>query len=179
MTISPARVCDVGKQVLEAARLGFGQPRQELLDAVLDRNLLGRQIDLRPLLGAFDHGAERGDQAEQIDFDLRLGRLAGDLGDRTVRTRPLRAAQRLALVQQFGRRLVLLVFEQAADQRFARILVGIFLRPGSGRGSSIRDLMWISVAAITRNSPATSRFSSCIRSMYSRYCCVMSAIGMS
>ena len=35
----------------------------------------------------------------------------------------------------------------------------------------MRDLMWISVAAITRNSPATSRFSSCIRSMYSRYCC--------
>src|SRR5262245_53806524 len=49
----------------------------------------------------------------------------------------------------------------------------------SGRGRSIFDLMCISVAAITRNSPATSRSSSCISAIASRYCCVMSAIGMS
>src|SRR5204863_328235 len=49
----------------------------------------------------------------------------------------------------------------------------------SGRGRSIRDLMWMSVAARTRYSPATSRFISCIRWSVSGYCCVMSAIGMS
>ena len=46
-------------------------------------------------------------------------------------------------------------------------------------GTSIFDLMWMSVAAITMNSPATSRFSSCIRSRYSMYWRVMGAIGMS
>ena len=72
-------------------------------------------------------------------------------------------------MQQLGRRLELLVFEQPPHQRLARIFVGSSCA-GSGRGSSMRDLMWMSVAAITRNSPATSRFISCIKSMYSRYC---------
>ena len=40
-----------------------------------------------------------------------------------VGPRPLRAAQRLALVQQLGRGLELLVLEQPAHQRLARILV--------------------------------------------------------
>ena len=44
-------------------------------------------------------------------------------------------------------------------------------------GTSSFDLMWMSVAAITMNSPATSRFSSCIRSRYSMYWRVMGAIG--
>ena len=61
-------------------------------------------------------------------------------------------------MQQLGGGLELLVLEQPAHQRFARILVRDPPAAGSGRGSSIRDLMWISVAAITRNSPATSRF---------------------
>ena len=160
----PGARLHVGEQILEAARLGLRQPRQQLLDAILDRDLLGRQVDLGPLLRALDDRAERADQAEEIDLDLRLGRLAGDLGDRAVGPRPLRAAQRLALVQQLGRRLELLVLEQPAHQRLARILVRIFLRR-IGRGSSMRDLMWMSVAAMTRNSPATSRFISCIRSM--------------
>ena len=68
------------------------------------------------------------DQAEQIDFDLRLRRLAGNLGDRAVRPGPLRAAQRLALVQQLGGGLELLVLEQAPHERLARILVRILLR---------------------------------------------------
>ena len=124
----PDRDLHVGEQILEAARFGFRQPRQQLLDPVLDRHLLARQVDLRPLLGPFDDVAEGADQAEEIDLDLRLGRLAGDLGNRTVGARPLRAAQRLALVQQLGRRLELLVLEQPPHQRLARIFLGIFLR---------------------------------------------------
>ena len=49
------------------------------LDPVFDRDLLGRQVHLGPLLRTFDDAAERSDQAEEIDFDLRLGRLAGNL----------------------------------------------------------------------------------------------------
>src|SRR6185295_16058963 len=124
----PGAGVDVVEQVLEPARLGFRQAREQLLDALLDRDLLRRQVDLRPRLRPLDDGAEGGDQAEEIDFDLRLRRLAGDLGDEPVGTRPLRAAQRLALVQQLGRRLELLVLEQAPHQRVARILFRIFLR---------------------------------------------------
>ena len=68
------------------------------------------------------------DEAEEIDLDFRLRRFAGDFGDRAVGPGPLRAAQRLALVQQFGRGLELLVFEEAPDQGLAWILVGILLR---------------------------------------------------
>ena len=50
------------------------------------------------------------------------------LGNRTVGPRPLRAAKRFAVVQQLRRRLELLVFEQAPDQRFARILFRVLLR---------------------------------------------------
>ncbi len=42
--------------------------------------------------------------------------------------RPLRAAQRFALVQELGRRLELLMLEQPPDQRLARVFVGVFLR---------------------------------------------------
>jgi hypothetical protein len=78
------------------------------------------RYDLRPRLRALDDGAEGADQAEEIDFDLGLGRLAGDLGDRPVGARPLRAAQRLALVQELGRRLELLVLEQPAGSSASR-----------------------------------------------------------
>jgi hypothetical protein len=58
------------------------------------------------------------------------------------------------------------VLDQAPHQRLARVLVEAFVvERGLGRGSSIRDLMWMSVEAITRNSPAMSRFSSCRTSM--------------
>jgi len=43
----------------------------------------------------------------------------------------------------------------------------------------MRDLMWISVAAMTRNSPARSRFKSSISSIIARYCSVIAAMGMS
>ncbi len=49
---------------------------------------------------------------------------------------------------------------------------------GSG-GSSIRDLMWVSVAAITRYSAATSMFRSVIRRRYSLYFCAMNPMGIS
>ena len=44
-------------------------------------------------------------------------------GDALVGPQPLRRAQLLALVQQAGGRLELLVLEQPADQRVARILL--------------------------------------------------------
>ena len=91
-------------------------------------------------------------------------RLAGERLDPRVGPRPLRAAQRLAIVQQLGRRLEPLVLEQPPDQRIARVdLLVLDAGRRSGRGSSIRLLMWMSVAAMTRNSLATSRLSSCIR----------------
>ena len=47
----------------------------------------------------------------------------------------------------------------------------------------VRAAQWLRpderVAAMTRNSPATSRFKSCISWIVSRYCCVMRTIGMS
>ena len=58
----------------------------------------------------------------------------------------------------------------------------IFIYGSSGScksGSSIRDLMCSKVAAITRNSPARSRFSSLNALIYSRYCLVINAIGIS
>ena len=49
----------------------------------------------------------------------------------------------------------------------------------SSTGSSIRLLIIINVAAITRNSPATFRSSIFISSMYWMYCAVIFSIGMS
>ena len=46
-------------------------------------------------------------------------------------------------------------------------------------GSSIRDLITISVAAITMNSPAMSRLSRRASSMNAMYSAVMRSIGMS
>ncbi len=46
-------------------------------------------------------------------------------------------------------------------------------------GRSIRDFICASVAAITRNSPATSRFRSFISSMYSTYWSAIVRTGMS
>ncbi len=88
----------------------------------------GGSSDAGPLLRAIEHVAERGHEAEQIDFHLGLGRLADDLGDAAVRTAPLRAPLNLLLVQQLGRGLEPLMLEQAAHERLARILLGILLR---------------------------------------------------
>jgi hypothetical protein len=49
----------------------------------------------------------------------------------------------------------------------------------AGRGRSMRDLISISIAAITRYSAASSRFRVRITSTYSMYCSVSRAIGMS
>src|SRR5471032_2376516 len=54
-----AAVVDVGKEIFEAHRVGFGQPREQLLDADLHRNLLRRQHHLRPHLGAIYHRLKR------------------------------------------------------------------------------------------------------------------------
>ena len=112
------------EQLLEPARLGFRQALQQLLHPILDRDLLRRQHHARPAVGALEHAAERRQQAEEIDLQLRLVVVAGRLGDARVGAHELRAAQRLALVQQLRRRLVFLVLEQPADQRLARILLG-------------------------------------------------------
>ena len=68
-----------------------------------------------------------GHQTEQVDLDFGLLRFARDVGDTAVGTRPLRAALDLALVQQLGRGLELLMLEQTTDERFTRILFRIFL----------------------------------------------------
>ena len=78
----------------------------------------------RPAVGALEHAAERRQQAEQIDLELGLVVLAGRIGHARVGPHELRAAQRLALVQQLGGGLELLVLEQPAHQRLARILLG-------------------------------------------------------
>ena len=133
MTIRPAAVVDVGEQLVEPARLVLREPGQQLLDAHFDRHLLGRQQHLGALLRALDDRLERRQQAEQIDFELRLVVVAGDRRDALVRPLPLRRAQLLAFVQQSGGRLELLVLEQPADQRVARIL---FLVPSTRRPRS-------------------------------------------
>ena len=73
---------------------------------------------LRPL----EHAAEGREQAEEVHFQFGLDVLAGDVGDGRIRARPLGAAPRLALVQQFRGHLEPLMFDQPADQRLARIL---------------------------------------------------------
>ena len=46
-------IVDVGKQIVEPARLGFRQPRQELVDSDFDGNLFRREQHLRPMFGGF------------------------------------------------------------------------------------------------------------------------------
>ena len=119
----------------------------------------------------------RVEQAEEIDFELGLVFIARDVRNGFVGPLPLRRPQLFALVQQFGGGLETLMLEQATDERASRGSSSSAATPAavSGRGSSILDLMWISVAAMTRNSPAMSRFSSVSSWIASRYCCVMSA----
>src|SRR5262249_8364135 len=50
-----AAVVDVREQLVEAARLGLGEPRQQLLDSDLDGNLLRRQHDSRSLPEPLQH----------------------------------------------------------------------------------------------------------------------------
>ena len=173
-------IADVGKEILETARLGFREACEQLVHTHFDGNLLGRQEHPGPELRAFDDGLKRRQQAEEIDFELRLVVVAGDGRHTLVWTLPLGRAHLLALVEQACSGLELLVLEQPAHQGVARVvLLALDAAAVSGRGKSIFDLMWMSVAAITRNSPATSRLSSCIIWMASRYCAVMSAMGMS
>src|SRR6185503_15743680 len=134
-----AAIVDVAEQVVEAARLGFGQAREQLLDADLDRNLLRRQEDFRSQLRALDHRLKGGEEAEEIDLDLRLVFVAGNLGDASVGPQPLRRAQLLALVQQPGGGLELLVLEQAPHQRVARIFLLLF-DAGGGLGTRQQHL---------------------------------------
>jgi len=62
--------------------------------------------------------------------------------------------------------LVFLVFEEALHQFRPRVPSSSSSAPSSTTcGNSIRDLMCSSVAAISRNSPATSRLSVCMVSM--------------
>jgi hypothetical protein len=109
-------------------------------------------VDLGP---ARDHGL--------LDVDLGAHEVAADLRQ---------------LVQLLGGQLDLLVFQQAAHQLGARIFGS---SPGSAflAGSSMRDLISISMAAISRYSAASSRFCLRICSTYSRYCAVTCASGMS
>ena len=78
---------------------------------------------------AIDHGLKGRQQAEQIDFELRLVVVARDVGHPLVGALPLSGANLLALVQQAGGRLEFLVLEEPADERIPRIL-RLALHPG-------------------------------------------------
>ena len=65
---------------------------------------------------------ERREQTEQVDLELRFVLVAGDVRDAFIGTLPLRGAQLLALVEQFRRRLELLVLDQAPHEQIARVL---------------------------------------------------------
>jgi len=123
---------DVGEELLEAARLGRRESREQLIDARLDGELLGREQHARPLPGAVEHLAEGRHEREEINLDLGLRRLADDVDDAIVGPQPLGAALDLALVQEFGRGLEPLVLKQPADEGFTRILLVLLrrIRPG-------------------------------------------------
>ena len=116
----------------------------------------------RARLERVEHAAERRQQAEEIDLELR---------SRTPRRQSPRRGRRDASTARCAASRVRAAGSAAALKRWyssSRCTSasrgsssGVFLI-GSGRGRSIRLLMWMSVAAMTRNSPATSRFSSSI-----------------
>ena len=64
---------------------------------------------------------KRAQEAEEIDFELRLVAVAGQLGHPLVGALPLRRPHLLALVQELGGRLELLMLEQTPHQPVARI----------------------------------------------------------
>ena len=108
----------VGELPDDLAELGgereVGREARALLDADLERHLLRREQHRRALLRALHHGLEGREQAEEVDLQLRLVVVAGDDRHALVRALPLRGAPLLALVQQFGGRLELLVLEQSS-----------------------------------------------------------------
>src|SRR5207249_2729899 len=89
--------------------------------AVVQRAKL-RQENFRPQLRALDDRLKRREEAEEIDLDLRLVVVAGNRRHALVWTQPLRRAKLFALVQQSCRRLELLMFEEPAHERVARIV---------------------------------------------------------
>src|SRR5579871_4483654 len=62
----------VGEQILEAARVGLGDPLEQLVDTHLHRYLLWRQKHFRPQLSALHDLLERVEKAEEIDLELGL-----------------------------------------------------------------------------------------------------------
>src|SRR6266496_4555640 len=109
-------VVDIGKQILEPARLGLGQACQQLIDAEFHRYLFRRQQHLRSQLRALHDRLKRGEQAEEIDLDFRLVLIAGKSGHGFVRPKPLRGAELFALVEEAGGGLELLMLEQPPDE---------------------------------------------------------------
>ena len=156
-------VVNVGEQILESARLVFREAIEQLLDANFDGNLLGRRQHLGPRLRALDDGLKRREQPEQVHFEFRFVIVAGDIGD-TLVGRCHCAARSCS--RSCSSSAAALNFWCSSSRRTSTSR-GSSSSPSSseavsGRGSSIFDLMWMSVAAITRNSPAMSRSSSCI-----------------
>ena len=164
VTIMPGARLHVGEQLLEAAGLGFRQPREQLLDARLDRNLLGRQHARR--------GRCRARSSTCRNAAIRLKRSTSISGSGASPTtsatrpsgRPHCALRWISFSCSSSAAALNLWCSSSRRTSASRGSSSASSCAGSGRGSSIRDLMWMSVAAITRNSPATSRFSSCIRS---------------
>ena len=77
---------------------------------------------MRPALRPFQDAAESRKQAEEIHLELGLVVVAHRVGDARIGTCQLCAAQRLAIVQELRRRLVLLMLQQPPHQRFTWIL---------------------------------------------------------
>ena len=102
------------------------QPVEQLVDPGLDRNLLGRQQHPWPLFGPLDDGLKGAEQAEQIDFELRLEILACDArrSAHQVAATGQPAPARARAAARGG--LELLVLEQPSHQGIARILFFAF-----------------------------------------------------
>ena len=149
------------------------------VDPRLDRDLLGGSTHLRPLLAR---------SSTPRNAASRLKRSTSSSGSYSspamAATRPsgrihCALAQRLALVQQLGRRLVLLVLEQPAHERLARILLGVVLGGIRARQQHPR----LDVDERRRHHEELARHVEVQllhqRPGTARYCAVMSAIGMS
>ena len=168
-----------GEELEELERLALADQRQELVHALLDGLALGLDLVREQRLPPVEQLLEGADEVEEAGLEHLLAARRRTAAAR-VGPRPGGGADLGLLVQDARGLLVALELEQALHQLLARVLDSSSPCASVGStGTSIFDLMWMSVAAITMNSPATSRFSSCISSRYSMYWRVMGAIGMS
>jgi hypothetical protein len=125
----------------------LGQPH----DLVGDRDVVPLQLELGVVAQTIEELLERRDDVEQLDREELFA--FEFLGDLPVAC-PDEAANAVDRLQVLGRLLQALVLEELPGELGVRVvLLSSSGSVGSG-GSRSRDLMWRSVAAITRYSPA-------------------------